>query len=161
MFLILGFSSWLMLPIRANSQTVVNENNPEDARSLLAYYNREQYPGVESPFYGAYYSDTFAPSGDDVDDKPKYEKDRKLGKYVIVNKYKNAIPGPNKKHTGILPRLWSDQHAENYMRYFDRLEFKIKPRYISDTQLRDAVKQFRDLEAVSYTHLTLPTKRNV
>lgn len=147
MFLILGFSSWLMLPIRANSQTVVNENNPEDARSLLAYYNREQYPGVESPFYGAYYSDTFAPAGDDKDDKPKYEKDRKSGKYVIVNKYKNALQGPNDKHVGPLPRLWSDQHAENYMRYFDRLDFKIKPRYISDNQLRDAVKQFRELNA--------------
>ncbi len=147
MFLILGFSSWLMLPIRANSQTVVNENNPEDARSLLAYYNREQYPGVESPFYGAYYSDTFAPAGDDKDDKPKYEKDRKLGKYIIVNKYKNALQGPNNKHVGLLPRLWSDQHAENYMRYFNRLDFKIKPRYISDNQLRDAVKQFRELNA--------------
>ena len=145
MFLLLGFSSWLMLPIRANSQTVVNENNPEDARSLLAYYNREQYPGVDSPVYGAYYSNTFAPAGDDKDDKPKYEKDRKLGKYVIVNEYKNALQGPNKKHVGLLPRLWSEQHAENYMRYFGRLDFKIKPRYISDNQLRDAVKQFRDL----------------
>ncbi|MET1257995.1 DUF2723 domain-containing protein [Flagellimonas sp. DF-77] len=145
MFLFLGFSSWLMLPIRANSQTVVNENNPEDARSLLAYYNREQYPGVESPFYGSYYSDTFAPPGDDIDEKPKYEKDRKLGKYVIVNNYENALQGPNKKHVGIMPRLWSDQHAENYMRYFDRLEFRIKPEYISNTDLRGAVAEFRDL----------------
>src|SRR5690606_22056850 len=87
MFIILGFSSWLMLPIRANAQTVVNENNPADARALLAYYNREQYPGVDSPVYGAYYSDAFAPAGEDRDDSPKYEKDLKLGKYVIVNKY--------------------------------------------------------------------------
>jgi len=147
MFLFLGFSSWLMLPIRANSQTVVNENNPEDARSLLAYYNREQYPGVESPFYGSYYSDTFAPPGKDIDDRPKYEKDQKLGKYVIVNDYKNAIQGPNKKHVGLLPRLWSDQHAENYMRYFDRLEFRIKPEYISEGDLRQAVARFREMES--------------
>ena len=145
MFLILGFSSWLMLPIRANAKTVVNENNPEDARSLLAYYNREQYPGVESPFYGAYYSDTFAPAGDDKDDKPKYEKDEKLGKYVIVNNYKNALQGPNEKHVGWLPRLWSDQHAENYMRYFGRLDFRIKPEYISNNELREAVSQFKQL----------------
>jgi hypothetical protein len=147
MFLILGFSSWLLLPIRANARTVVNENNPEDARSLLAYYNREQYPGVESPFYGAYYSDTFAPPGDDMDDKPKYEKDEKLGKYVIVNHYKDALQGPNKKHVGLLPRLWSDQHAENYMRYFGRLDFRIKPEYISNNELRDAVNQFKQLDA--------------
>ena len=147
MFLFLGFSSWLMLPIRANANTVVNENNPEDARSLLAYYNREQYPGVESPFYGAYYSDTYAPPGDDMDDKPKYEKDESLGKYVIVNNYKNALQGPNKKHVGWLPRLWSDQHAENYMRYFGRLDFRIKPEYISNNELRDAVNQFKQLNA--------------
>ncbi len=147
MFLILGFSSWLMLPIRANSQTVVNENNPEDARSLLAYYNREQYPGVDSPFYGAYYSNAFAGAGDDKDDRPKYEKDEKLGKYVIVNHYENALQGPDKKHLGILPRLWSEQHAENYMRYFGRLDFKIKPEYISNNELRGAVTQFKQLEA--------------
>lgn len=144
MFLILGFSSWLMLPIRANAHTVVNENDPSDARSLLAYYNREQYPGVESPFYGAYYSDTFAPAGEDQDDRPKYEKDEKLGKYVIVNNYKGAIQGPNKKHVGLLPRLWSDQHAENYMRYFGVLDFRIKSEYISQNDLRDAVAQFKN-----------------
>ncbi|WP_420321550.1 DUF2723 domain-containing protein [Flagellimonas sp.] len=143
MFLLLGFSSWLMLPIRANANTVVNENDPSDARSLLAYYNREQYPGVESPFYGSYYSDTFAPAGEDMDDRPKYEKDEKLGKYVIVNNYKNAIQGPHEKHVGILPRLWSDQHAENYMRYFGVLEFKIKSEYISNNDLREAVAQFK------------------
>ncbi len=145
MFLILGFSSWLILPIRANAQTVVNENNPEDARSLLAYYNREQYPGVESPFYGAYYSDTFAEPGDDIDDQPKYEKDEKTGKYVIVNHYEDAIQGPNKKHVGILPRLWSDQHAENYMRYYGELDFKIKAEYISNNELRQAVNQLFEM----------------
>ncbi|WP_318343972.1 DUF2723 domain-containing protein [Flagellimonas baculiformis] len=143
MFLILGFSSWLMLPIRANAKTVVNENNPADARALLAYYNREQYPGVDSPIYGAYYSDSFAPSGEDRDDSPKYEKDLELGKYVIVNKYKDAVPGPNEKHVGPLPRMWSDQHAENYMRYFGVLNFKIKSEYISNNDLREAVNQFK------------------
>ncbi|WP_108424931.1 DUF2723 domain-containing protein [Flagellimonas amoyensis] len=143
MFLILGFSSWLMLPIRANAKTVVNENNPADARALLAYYNREQYPGVDSPIYGAYYSDAFAPSGEDRDDSPKYEKDLQLGKYVIVNKYEDAVPGPNEKHVGLLPRMWSDQHAENYMRYFGVLNFRIKSEYISNNELRDAVGQFK------------------
>ena len=33
-----------MLPIRANANTVINENAPTDARALLAYYNLEQYP---------------------------------------------------------------------------------------------------------------------
>ena len=84
LFLFVGFSSWLMLPIRANANVVINENNPEDARALLAYYNREQYPGVESPVYGAYYSDLFAAPGENRDDTPKYERDS-LPKRFIPN----------------------------------------------------------------------------
>ncbi len=140
LFLFLGFSTWLMLPIRANANVVVNENNPADARALLAYYNREQYPGVESPFYGAYYSDTFASPGDDKDDKPKYEKDFALGKYIIVNHYEDALQGPNPEHVGILPRMWSDQHAENYMRFFGPLDFSLKS---SNEELRKAVGELR------------------
>lgn len=143
MFMLLGFSSWLMLPIRANANTVVNENNPSDARALLAYYNREQYPGVDSPFYGTYYSNTFAPAGPSVDEPPKYEKDEALGKYVIVNHYNDALQGPNKKHVGVLPRMWSEQHAENYMRYFEVLDFNIKPEYRSNPDLSQAVAQLK------------------
>ena len=43
-FIFIGFSSWLMIPIRSNANTVINENAPSDARALLAYYNLEQYP---------------------------------------------------------------------------------------------------------------------
>ena len=140
MFLFFGFSSWLMLPIRANANVVINENDPSDARSLLAYYNREQYPGVDSPFYGAYYSNAFAPAGPEKDEKPKYEKDEKAGKYIIVNKYKNATQGPNEKHVGFLPRMWSEQNVENYMRYFGTLEFKPKT---NSAELREAIAQLK------------------
>ena len=144
MFLFLGFSSWLMLPIRANANVVINENNPSDARSLLAYYNREQYPGVDNPVYGAYYSDLFASSGEEKDEKPKYEKDEKQGKYVIINHYKNAVPSPNKEHIGLLPRMWSTQHAENYIKYFGPLDFKIKSEHLSSSELQTAVNQFKE-----------------
>ncbi|MDO6818615.1 DUF2723 domain-containing protein [Zobellia sp. 1_MG-2023] len=141
MFLFLGFSSWMMLPIRANARVVINENNPEDARALLAYYNREQYPGVDSPFYGTYYSNTFGVGGEDKDEAPKYEKDEKLGKYVIVNYYKGAVPGDDPKHIGFLPRMWSGQNAENYMRYFGPLDFKMTQ---SNEELRKAVTQVKE-----------------
>ena len=145
LFLIIGFSTWLMLPIRANAKTVVNENNPEDARSLLAYYNREQYPAPESPFYGSFYSDYFAPAGPDQDGTPKYEKNKKLRRYEIVNYYEDAIQGPNPNHIGFLPRMWSASSAENYMRYYGRLDFSINPRYQGDTELRNAVAQFKQM----------------
>ncbi|MEJ2163542.1 MAG: DUF2723 domain-containing protein, partial [Robiginitalea sp.] len=141
LFLFLGFSSWLMLPIRANANVVINENNPADARALLAYYNREQYPGVDSPVYGAYYSDLFAAPGENRDDKPKYERDEAQGKYIIVNKYKEALPGPNQDHVGVLPRMWSDQHAENYMKFYGPLEFSLTS---SNEELREAAQQVRE-----------------
>ena len=32
LFIFIGFSSWLMIPIRSNAGTVINENSPTDAR---------------------------------------------------------------------------------------------------------------------------------
>jgi len=106
LFTMIGFSSWLMLPIRANANTTINENNPSSARELLAYYNREQY-GDSSIFYDSYYSETREQDPNDPyrDDKPKYEKDEKLGKYVIVNHYKDALPNYTDKHKGFIPRM--------------------------------------------------------
>jgi len=91
LFVMIGFSSWIMLPIRANADTTINENNPSSARELLAYYNREQY-GDANVFYGSYYSETREQDKSDPysDDKPKYEKNEKSGKYIIVNRYKNT-----------------------------------------------------------------------
>jgi hypothetical protein len=49
LFIFIGFSTWMMLPIRANANTPINENKPSDAAEVLAYYNREQY-GVNPLF---------------------------------------------------------------------------------------------------------------
>lgn len=110
LFIIIGFSSWLMLPIRANANTTINENNPSSARELLAYYDREQY-GDANVFYDTYYSLTYNREQDrsqpSRDDKPKYEKDEKAGEYVIVNNYKDALPNWSSKHKGFIPRMVS------------------------------------------------------
>ncbi|RDY58954.1 DUF2723 domain-containing protein [Flagellimonas nanhaiensis] len=142
LFLCLGFTTWFVLPLRASVNVGINENDPSDARKLLAYYNREQYPSTDSPIYGSYYSDRFAKIEGYKDDNPKYEKDKKLGKYKIVNPYKKAIPETSSKHVGLLPRMWSSEHAENYMRYFGPLNFHIKPKYLSEVELREGVGQF-------------------
>ncbi|CAL2102573.1 conserved membrane protein of unknown function [Tenacibaculum sp. 190130A14a] len=114
LFIMIGFSSWLMLPIRANADTVINENNPSSARELLAYYNREQY-GDANVFYDKYYSFAYDREQDKTnpykDDKPKYEK--RNGKYEIVNNYKNVLPNWSSKHKGFIPRM-VDPGAEQY-----------------------------------------------
>ncbi len=142
-FLALGFSSWFLLPIRASADVVINENDPSDARSLLAYYNREQYPSTDSPFYGAYYSDMFASDHPPKDDRPKYERDEKLRKYKVVNHYKGASQSSSLEHTGFLPRMWSQQNAENYIRYYGALDFTIKPEFQENVELQDVVRDFR------------------
>lgn len=115
LFVMVGFSSWMMLPIRANANTTINENNPSSARELLAYYNREQY-GDANVFYDTYYSNTYHREQDASnpykDEKPKYEK--KDGKYVIVNNYKNALPNYSSKHKGFIPRMVDPSKADAY-----------------------------------------------
>ncbi|SOS47774.1 conserved membrane hypothetical protein [Tenacibaculum dicentrarchi] len=117
LFIMIGFSSWLMLPIRANADTVINENNPSSARELLAYYNREQY-GDANVFYDNYYSVAHDRTQDAEqpfkDDKPKYEK--KNGKYIIVNKYKNIVPNYSSKHKGFIPRMVNPASEQHYKR---------------------------------------------
>jgi hypothetical protein len=134
-----------MLPIRANANTPINENKPSDAREVLAYYNREQY-GVNPLFYGPQFSDAYAGLDEDnpyVDEKPNYERDYKKGEYVIVNNYKNAGQNSDDKHKAILPRMWSTEHAENYMKFTKPLEFRVKPEYAEEQELLQVVSEFR------------------
>ena len=145
LFVLIGFSSWLMIPIRSQANTVINENAPDNARALLAYYNLEQYPETHL-FYGPMFSDMYA--GRDAaqpykDDKPKYERDRKTGKYVIVNHWENSEINSNAKHRGLLPRLWSPEHAANYINFTKPLEFALAPEYRSNQRLRDRINQIR------------------
>ena len=137
-FVIIGFSTWLMLPIRANVNVVINENKPSSARELLAYYNLEQYPKTHL-FYGPQFTDMYSGLDENnpyVDDKPKYERDFEKGEYVIVNDYKNNNQNYNSKHASILPRMWSSEHAENYMIYTGYLDFKLKPEFQMQNELR-------------------------
>ena len=145
LFVLIGFSSWIMLPIRANAGTVINENNPSSAEALLAYYNRDQYPETHL-FYGPQFTEVFAGLDKDdpySDEEPKYERDEEKGEYVIVNDYKNAKQNSPDEHKSLIPRMWSMEHAENYMMYTGALDFSIKPDYQGNQRLKNAVDQFR------------------
>ncbi|WP_034259655.1 glycosyltransferase family 117 protein [Altibacter lentus] len=149
LFIFIGFSSWLMLPIRANAGTVINENNPNNARELLAYYNREQYPETHL-FYGPLFTEAYVgldPDNPYKDDKPKYEKDEALGKYVIVNNYKNASQNTDDAQKAILPRMWSLEHNANYIEFTGGVDFSIKREYRGEQRLIDEVNAFREAHA--------------
>jgi len=145
LFILVGFSTWMMLPIRANANTVINENRPSDAREVLAYYNREQY-GVNPLFYGPQYTDVYAgldPDKPYLDKAPDYERDYKTGKYVIVNNYKNATQNSDDKQKSVLPRMWSPDHAANYMNFTEPARFRINPEYAQEKELVQIVDEFK------------------
>lgn len=131
LFILIGFSTWMMLPIRANANTVINENKPSDAAEVLAYYNREQY-GVNPLFYGPQYTETFTGLDKDrpyLDKAPNYERDYTTGKYAITNNFKNAEQNSDDNQKTFLPRLWSAEHIENYINFTNPPEFKINYDY--------------------------------
>ena len=149
LFILIGFSTWMMLPIRANANTPINENKPSDAAEVLAYYNREQY-GEQKLFYGPQFSDTYSgldPVTPYLDDKPNYERDYKTKKYVITNDYINAKQNTDDAHKALLPRMWSNEHRENYMIFTEPLEFRINPEYAHEDELVQIVTQFRKAHA--------------
>ena len=131
LFILIGFSTWMMLPIRANADVVINENKPSDAAEVLAYYNREQY-GEQKLFYGAMYTDTYG--GLDAehpyeDEKPNYQRDYKSGKYIIVNNFKDAKQNTDDNHKGFMPRMWNPESAANYMSFTGPPAFRVDPNY--------------------------------
>ncbi|GGG18305.1 membrane protein [Dokdonia pacifica] len=145
LFIFIGFSSWLMLPIRANAGTTINENNPNNARELLAYYNREQYPETKL-FYGPQFTSDYSgldPDRPYIDEKKKYEKDEKSGRYIIVNDWRNAGQNLDDAHKAFLPRMWSPEHNANYMQYTGPLKFGIKAEYAGNPELQEIVTQFK------------------
>ena len=146
LFILIGFSTWIMLPIRANTDIPINENKPSDAAEVLAYYNREQY-GEQKTFYGPFFSEAYAGLDENnpyLDEKPNYERDYKTGEYVITNDYKLANQNLDDNHKGFLPRMWSTEHAENYMSYTKPLDFTVNPDYSHEDRLVEIVADFRN-----------------
>ena len=107
MFLIMGYSSYTMVPIRANAQVPINMNKPTDAFTMHYYLNREQFgkrPLFEGPDYTV--------SGYDIQ-----SIDEDGGYYAYDAKSKSYIKTQTKtKYT----------YKEEAKRYFPRLGFPDK-----------------------------------
>lgn len=124
-FILIGYSSYAMIVIRANFNPPINENDPSDVMSFVRYLKREQY-GSRPLLYGQYF--TAELEGYDegepiyVKGKDKYEvSDRKIS-------YRYSA-----KDQTILPRIWSTdpQHQQVY-RDLLGLEKGEKPKFFSD-----------------------------
>jgi len=109
MFILIGYSSFFMLIIRANAPTPVNENNPSNAITMLAYLNREQY-GSWPLLYGPYYS---APIVGYEDGSPVYVKDNDEGRYIITDYRRRSVPVYDDRFTTVFPRMHSTQRQQH------------------------------------------------
>jgi len=78
--LIIGYSSVAMIVIRSSADTPLDENDPDNMFSLLAYLNREQY-GDRPLLYGPVY---YAPVIEVEEGKPTYTPIN--GRYEITNR---------------------------------------------------------------------------
>jgi len=112
-FILIGYSSFVMLVIRSNSNPPIDENDPENAVSLLSYLNREQY-GTWPLLKGQYYN---APMTDYADGTPVYDRDMKSGKYVIVDDRKQTEAIYDERFTTVFPRMWSNQKQSHISAY--------------------------------------------
>ena len=111
-FMLIGYSTFFTLVIRSNAQVPINENEPKDALSLLAYLNREQY-GSRPLFYGQYFN---AKPIDMKETSAQYVKDVKSGKYKEIGRNIEYIY--DKAHCGLFPRMYSNDNGRRHVDYY-------------------------------------------
>jgi hypothetical protein len=109
--IILGYSSFSMIVIRAFADPPMNENNPKTVFALMYYLNREQYgdrPLIKGQYFNARVLDA-------KEGKPTYTQ--RNGKYVITNRKVSYIY--DKKYTTIFPRMFSndEEHINFYLEW--------------------------------------------
>ncbi len=114
-FILIGYSTFLLIVIRSNTNTPINENAPKDAVSLLSYLNREQY-GDWPIAKGQYYN---SPVSDYGNGNPVYLRDDELGEYRIADSREGTIPIYDPKFTTLFPRMWSNQKSIHVREYKD------------------------------------------
>ena len=116
LMLVVGYSTFFILVIRANTNTPLNENAPKDAVAMRAYLGREQYgqtPLLTGPYYTA---------GNPISSENDYAKYirstdsegrdfYKVASYAQTYKY-------NEAHTGVFPRMYSADNSRQHPQYY-------------------------------------------
>lgn len=107
-FLLIGYTSYLQVLVRANFNPPLNENDPSEVLNFRAYQNREQY-GSRSVLYGPVFT---ARPIDQKRGAPMWKREK--GKYVIFDYQPEYIYAPGDEM--LFPRLYSSQqnHPELY-----------------------------------------------
>ena len=148
-FMLIGFSSWLVIPIRANANPHMNLNDPDTALGMLDYFNREQY-GSWPVMYGPVYTAHIASDGIKKDAEGNYErkvtgaeyvKDNKKGKYIKVSDRADYVY--EDKYNKIFPKMFNPDPnvMENYAAVYGFPEFSLKTEYYGDEGAQQAYSE--------------------
>jgi hypothetical protein len=114
--ILIGYSSFIVLVIRSQANTPMDENNPDNAVNLLSYLNREQY-GTWPILYGPYFSAPADSQHPSTDGSPVYVQDEKTKKYIISDDRKGTIPNYDERFCTFFPRMWSNQQPQHIQGY--------------------------------------------
>ncbi|MGD9992079.1 MAG: DUF2723 domain-containing protein [Salinivirgaceae bacterium] len=121
--MMIGYSSYGVIIIRSSATPPIDQNDPEDAYSLLGYLNREQY-GERPLMFGQYYDtplnlkDPYKEGGKTwMKGEERYEE----GKPKISYNY-------NPKLTMFFPRMYSSkpEHIQDYKSWAKIKGYKVK-----------------------------------
>ena len=105
--IVIGYSTYAVVIIRSSANTPTNENQPDNAFSLVRYLGREQY-GSNPLIYGETYASPY-----DVRQESYYAK--------IGDKYEKVIgpvqPVYEASSKMLFPRMWSSSSADHIKFY--------------------------------------------
>ncbi len=119
LMILIGFSSYASVTIRAAANPPMNSNNPNNPHALLSLLNRDQY-GDRPLLYGAYYS--APPEG--YKEKSFYYLDED-GKYKQASTITGYTHAPEFMH--LFPRMWDYRKGENAYKQWAAYRTKLEP----------------------------------
>ncbi len=144
LMILIGFSSYATVTIRAVANPPMNSNNPNNPHALLAVLNRDQY-GARPLLYGPYYS---API-DDYEETTSYFYDKEEGRYRQASRLTGYTYPPEFLH--FFPRLWNSYKGE--AEYKPWAAYRTKQDFLRDEKgeiLRDDTGKALRGEVIDY-----------
>ncbi len=144
--LLIGYSSYAIVIIRSQANTPMDENDPENAITMLSYLNREQY-GDWPLTYGQYYNAPTKSQQYFKDGEPVFAKDVKSGKYKITDDRKKSIPVYEEEYSTVFPRMWSQQgNHEAAYRYWGDVQNHHKKK----TKMNEQSGQMEEIQVPNF-----------
>ncbi|WP_332454227.1 DUF2723 domain-containing protein [Chryseobacterium aquaticum] len=153
-YMMIGFSCWMVIPIRANANPPMNLNDPDTAIGMLDYYNREQYgdwPTIYGQNYTAFLDNSGIEKNEDGSFKTNktgevYEKDEKTGTYRKTSERFNYVF--NKSHVSLMPRMFSEDKdvMANYISMYGAPDFQFNyanEQIADDPQAKEIFNELR------------------